>query len=101
MITVTESATSKIADLLAENQEPYLRISVKGGGCSGFSYAFDFESKKSEDDFEIDKIVVDYMSMQYLQGATVDFEQKMFESAFKISNPNAKQTCGCGSSFAA
>ena len=101
MITVTESATSKIADLLAENQEPYLRISVKGGGCSGFSYAFDFESEKGEDDFEIDKIVVDYMSMQYLQGATVDFEQKMFESAFKISNPNAKQTCGCGSSFAA
>ena len=101
MITVTESATSKIADLLAENQEPYLRISVKGGGCSGFSYAFNFESEKGEDDFEIDKIVVDYMSMQYLQGATVDFEQKMFESAFKISNPNAKQTCGCGSSFAA
>ncbi len=101
MITVTESATSKISDLLAENNEPYLRISVKGGGCSGFSYAFDFESEKAEDDFEVDKIVVDYMSMQYLQGATVDFEQKMFESAFKISNPNAKQTCGCGSSFAA
>ena len=101
MITVTESATSKITDLLAENQETYLRISVKGGGCSGFSYSFDFESQKHEDDFEIDKIVVDYMSMQYLQGATVDFEQKMFESAFKISNPNAKQTCGCGSSFAA
>ena len=101
MITVTESATTKISDLLAENNEPYLRISVKGGGCSGFSYAFDFESEKGEDDFEIDKIVVDYMSMQYLQGATVDFEQKMFESAFKISNPNAKQTCGCGSSFAA
>jgi len=101
MITVTESATTKISDLLAENNEPYLRISVKGGGCSGFSYAFDFESQKQEDDFEIDKIVVDCMSMQYLQGATVDFEQKMFESAFKISNPNAKQTCGCGSSFAA
>lgn len=100
MITVTESATSKIADLLAENQEPYLRIAVKGGGCSGYSYTFEF-SDKEEDDFVIDKIVIDYMSMQYLQGATVDFEQKMFESAFKISNPNAKQTCGCGSSFAA
>lgn len=100
MITVTESATSKITDLLAENKESYLRIAVKGGGCSGYSYTFEF-SDKEEDDFVINNVIVDYMSMQYLQGATVDFEQKMFESAFKITNPNAKQTCGCGSSFAA
>jgi iron-sulfur cluster assembly accessory protein len=100
MITVTENAIVKIKDLLAENQENYLRIAVKGGGCSGYSYTFEF-SEKEEDDFLIENIVVDYMSMQYLTGATVDYETKAFEQAFKISNPNAKQTCGCGSSFAA
>jgi iron-sulfur cluster insertion protein len=101
MITVSTSASAKINDLLAENQEPYLRISVKGGGCSGFSYAFDFESEAQEDDFTVDNIVVDCMSMQYLQGATVDYKEEIMGSNFSISNPNAKQTCGCGSSFAA
>jgi iron-sulfur cluster assembly accessory protein len=101
MITVSTSASAKINDLLAENQEPYLRISVKGGGCSGFSYAFNFESETQEDDFTIENIVVDCMSMQYLQGATVDYKEELMGSNFAISNPNAKQTCGCGSSFAA
>ena len=100
MITVTENATNKINDLLTENQENFLRIFVKGGGCTGFMYGFEF-AEKQEDDFEIGNIVVDSMSMQYLQGATVDFESKSFESAFKIINPNATTTCGCGSSFAA
>jgi iron-sulfur cluster assembly accessory protein len=100
MITVTENATKKITDLLAENQENYLRIAVKGGGCSGYSYTFEFADKE-EDDLVIENVVVDYMSMQYLTGSTVDYETKAFEQAFKITNPNAKQTCGCGSSFAA
>jgi iron-sulfur cluster assembly accessory protein len=100
MITVTENATKKITDLLAENQENYLRIAVKGGGCSGYSYTFEFADKE-EDDLVIDNVIVDYMSMQYLTGSTVDYETKAFEQAFKITNPNAKQTCGCGSSFAA
>jgi len=100
MITVTENATKKITDLLAENQENYLRIAVKGGGCSGYSYTFEFADKE-EDDLVIDNVVVDYMSMQYLTGSTVDYETKAFEQSFVIKNPNAKQTCGCGSSFAA
>ena len=100
MITVSTSASAKINDLLAENQEPYLRISVKGGGCSGFSYSFEFGDKE-EDDFTIENILVDCMSMQYLQGATVDYKEELMGSNFSISNPNAKQTCGCGSSFAA
>lgn len=101
MITVTESANEKINDLLIDNQEPYLRISVQGGGCAGFSYAFNFEDTKQEDDFEFDKILVDSMSMQYLQGGTVDYVEELMGSSFKISNPNATTTCGCGSSFAA
>jgi iron-sulfur cluster assembly accessory protein len=100
MIIVTENATKKITDLLAENQENYLRIAVKGGGCSGYSYTFEFADKE-EDDLVVDNVIVDYMSMQYLTGSTVDYETKAFEQAFKITNPNAKQTCGCGSSFAA
>lgn len=101
MITVTENANNKINDLLIDNSEPFLRISVQGGGCAGFSYAFNFDDNKQEDDFEFGKILVDSMSMQYLQGATVDYKEELMGSAFSISNPNATTTCGCGSSFAA
>jgi iron-sulfur cluster insertion protein len=101
MITLTESAKTKITDLLIDSQEPLLRVSVQGGGCSGFSYAFNFEDTQQEDDFLFDNVVVDSMSMQYLQGATVDYVEDLMGSAFKVSNPNATTTCGCGSSFAA
>lgn len=101
MITVTDNANNKINDLLIDNSEPFLRISVQGGGCAGFSYAFNFDDNKQEDDFEFGKILVDSMSMQYLQGATVDYKEELMGSAFNISNPNATTTCGCGSSFAA
>jgi len=100
MITITENATAKIADLLAEHQESHLRISVRGGGCSGFSYAFEFGDKE-EDDFELGTVLVDAMSMQYLQGGTVDYTDELMGASFKVSNPNATSTCGCGSSFAA
>jgi iron-sulfur cluster insertion protein len=100
MITITENATAKITDLLAENQESHLRISVKGGGCSGFSYVFEF-GNKAEDDFELGTVLVDAMSMQYLQGGTVDYTEELVGSAFTVTNPNATSTCGCGSSFAA
>ena len=100
MITITENATAKITDLLAENQESHLRISVRGGGCSGFSYAFEFGTKE-EDDFELGIVLVDSMSMQYLLGGTVDYVEDLMGAAFKVSNPNATATCGCGSSFAA
>jgi iron-sulfur cluster assembly accessory protein len=99
MITVTETANSKIEQLLVDSAEPYLRISVKGGGCSGFTYVFNFDETKEEDDWELGKILVDVMSMQYLQGATVDYVEELMGASFKVTNPNAANTCGCGSSF--
>ena len=98
MITVTENATAKINELLAENQEEHLRVSVQGGGCSGFSYNFEFDDPQ-EDDFNIGVILVDAMSMQYLQGSTIDYKEELMGSSFVVNNPNATTTCGCGSSF--
>lgn len=105
MIDITETATAKITDLLMEENNPklFLRTFVQGGGCSGFSYGFTFDEEKNEDDFEISagnvKVVIDAMSMQYLQGAVVDYKEDLYGSSFTISNPNAQSTCGCGSSF--
>ena len=106
MITITESAKTKILDLLAEENNPdlALRTFVQGGGCSGMSYGFTFDEITNEDDFEIPldefRVLVDAMSMQYFENATIDFtSDKLKGSQFVISNPNAKSTCGCGSSF--
>jgi iron-sulfur cluster insertion protein len=81
-----------------------LRTFVQGGGCSGFSYGFTFDDKVNEDDFEFPvdekfKVLVDAMSMQYLQGATIDYKEEIMGSQFVIKNPNASSSCGCGSSF--
>ena len=105
MITITESAKTKILDLFAEegNPELCLRTFVQGGGCSGMSYGFTFDEVMNEDDFEVPlettKILIDAMSMQYLTGATVDYKEDIQGSQFVITNPNAQSTCGCGSSF--
>ena len=105
MITVTESAKTKISDLLAEEGNPnlFLRTFVQGGGWSGFSYGFTFDEIQNQDDFEMplgqSKILIDAMSMQYLQGASIDYKEDLQGSEFKITNPNAQSTCGCGSSF--
>jgi iron-sulfur cluster insertion protein len=99
MLTITEIAQKEIDMGLAENNEPYLRISIQGGGCSGFNYVFDFEQSKAEDDFEMGKVLVDSMSAQYLAGATLDYKDDLMGSSFTIINPNAQTTCGCGSSF--
>ena len=105
MITITESAKTKILDLLAEEGNPDLKLRtfVQGGGCSGFSYGFTFDEIMNEDDFEIPldkfRVLVDAMSMQYLQGASIDYKEDLQGSEFKITNPNAQSTCGCGSSF--
>ena len=104
-LTVTESAQIKILDILAEENNPAikLRMFVQGGGCSGFSYGFTLDEETSEDDFEIPagntKILVDSMSYMYLEGSTVDYEESLMGSSFKIQNPQAQSTCGCGSSF--
>jgi len=105
MITITESAKTKILDLLAEegNPELSLRTFVQGGGCSGMSYGFTFDEITNEDDFEVPlekfRVLVDSMSMQYLQGSSIDYKEDIQGSQFVISNPNAQTTCGCGSSF--
>jgi len=105
MITITESATSKVAELIIEETEAQaLRIFVQGGGCSGMQYGFAWENETADDDFVIEsgqvKILVDSMSMQYLQGATVDYREDFDGANFVIQNPNAQTSCGCGSSFA-
>ena len=105
MITISESAKVKIKDLLLEENNPKLslRTFVQGGGCSGFSYGFTFDEEINEDDFEVPldefKVLVDSMSMQYLQGAEIDYKEDLQGSSFSITNPNATSTCGCGSSF--
>jgi iron-sulfur cluster insertion protein len=105
MIDITNSAKEKIADILLEENNPnvFLRTFVQGGGCSGFSYGFTLDEVKNEDDFELPvsnfKLLIDAMSMQYLQGATIDYKEELMGSSFVIQNPNAQSTCGCGSSF--
>ena len=106
MLTITASAINKVRDLLVEEKLPSnsaLRMFVQGGGCSGYQYGFAFDKEIAEDDFVTEnegvKVVVDMISSQYLQGATLDYKEEKFNSQFVISNPNAKSTCGCGSSF--
>jgi len=98
-------AVTKLRELIIEeaNPEIKLRVFVQGGGCSGFSYGFTFDEVKNEDDFDFNyeevQVLVDAMSMQYLQGATIDYREDVMGSSFVINNPAAKSTCGCGSSF--
>jgi len=105
MIELTESAIAKISDILAEENNPKikLRTFVQGGGCSGFQYGFTLDEEQSDDDFVIDKsgitVLIDSMSMQYLSGATIDYKEDLMTSSFVINNPQAQSTCGCGSSF--
>ena len=105
MITLTENAISKLKDLFAEENNPSLKLRtfVQGGGCSGMQYGFTFDEDQNEDDFDFDfdgvPVVVDSMSAQYLQGATIDYKEDLMGASFSIDNPNAETTCGCGSSF--
>ena len=105
MITISDSAKERIKDLLYNEGNPNLalRTFVQGGGCTGFTYGFTFDEEVNEDDFEFPvdefKVLVDSMSMQYLQGAEIDYKEEIMGSSFVIKNPNATSTCGCGSSF--
>jgi iron-sulfur cluster assembly protein len=108
MIQVTDAAASRVFSLLEEEgkQETHaLRMKVVGGGCSGLRYELSFDDRTSEIDSEIEagsvRIVVDEKSALYLVGTTLDFVDTLQESGFKIANPNASNTCGCGDSFAA
>jgi iron-sulfur cluster insertion protein len=105
MLTITDNAIEKIRDILAEENNPKikLRVFVQGGGCSGFSYGFTLDEEINEDDFVVNRdeleILVDSMSAQYMQGATIEYKEELMGSQFVIQNPNASSTCGCGSSF--
>jgi len=98
-------AVAKLRDLVAEEGNPnlMLRVFVQGGGCSGMSYGFTFDEMQNEDDFDFAyedvRVVVDSMSMQYLQGASIDYKEDLMGASFVINNPQAQTTCGCGSSF--
>lgn len=106
MITITPAAEQKIKELIVEEKDAVgLRIYVKGGGCHGYQYGMAFESKIADDDTVIDKggvqVILDSQSAPLLQGAEVDYVDSLQGSGFAIKNPNAKTTCGCGSSFSA
>ena len=102
MINVTANAIKQIEEICKEDGVKYVRTFIEGGGCSGFNYGFAMDDEKEEDDILIaDKLIIDSMSMQYLEGATIDYiSDRLNGSRFVINNPNAKATCGCGSSFA-
>ena len=103
MITVTDNAVNKIRKMLTENQEPALRLGIIGGGCSGLSYKFKYESDSRANDtvIEVDgvKLFVDPKSYKYLDGMILDYEETVLEQAFRFINPNAQKSCGCGRSF--
>jgi iron-sulfur cluster insertion protein len=101
IITITEAAQQRIQSILAEENDPQLRVRafVQGGGCQGFSYGFRLDDQRNEDDFEADGVLIDSMSWQYLMEARIDYRESDQGSSFVIVNPNAVSTCGCGSSF--
>jgi len=104
-LTITDAAKSKISDILLEEDNPNvaLRTFVQGGGCSGFQYGFTIDEEQNEDDFVLEagkfRVLVDSMSMMYLNGAVIDYKEDLMGSSFNIKNPNAVSQCGCGSSF--
>lgn len=101
----TLAAASKVRELIAEEGNPglKLRVYINGGGCSGFQYGFTFDEEQAEDDLAIERegvtLLVDPLSLQYLAGAEVDYTESLSGAQFVIRNPNARTTCGCGSSF--
>jgi iron-sulfur cluster insertion protein len=105
LVTLSDSAASRIAEILKDEDDEnlMLRVSVSGGGCSGFQYGFSFDDTRSEDDLVIEKngvtVLVDSMSLLYMSGAEIDFVEDLIGSSFQIKNPNATAQCGCGSSF--
>jgi iron-sulfur cluster insertion protein len=103
-ITISERAASRIAELLTSEAAPSLfRVSVEGGGCSGFQYRFDLVSERAPDDLLIERdgarVVVDPVSLGFMQGAELDFVDDLIGAQFKLNNPNVTAACGCGTSF--
>jgi iron-sulfur cluster assembly accessory protein len=104
-VTVSERAARRIGDILkAEPPGTMLRVSVEGGGCSGFQYKFDMEREQAGDDLVIARdgavVLIDPVSVQYMAGSEIDFVEDLIGASFKVKNPNATASCGCGTSFA-
>jgi iron-sulfur cluster assembly accessory protein len=104
-ITVSERAARRIGEILkSEPAGTMLRVSVEGGGCSGFQYKFDMERAQADDDLVIARegatVLIDPVSLQYMAGSEIDFVEDLIGAAFKVKNPNATASCGCGTSFA-
>jgi iron-sulfur cluster assembly accessory protein len=104
-ITVTDRAATRIAEITAtEAASPVLRVSVEGGGCSGFQYKFDLVGGHADDDLVIERngavVVIDPVSVQYMEGSEIDFVDDLIGASFQIKNPVATASCGCGTSFA-
>ena len=106
-LVFSDAAASKVRTLIDEEGNPdlKLRVFVTGGGCSGFQYGFTFDEATNEDDTTLQKagvtLLIDQMSLQYLTGAEIDYQENLEGAQFVIKNPNATSTCGCGSSFSA
>ena len=103
-VAITERAARRITEIMAKEPEgSMLRISVNGGGCSGFQYAFDVDRTRQDDDVLIERdgatLLVDQVSLQYMDGSVVDFVDDLIGQSFKIENPHATAACGCGTSF--
>lgn len=103
-VTVTDRAADRIAEIVAgEPAGTMLRVSVEGGGCSGFQYKFDLVDRAASDDIVIEKsaarVLIDPVSLEYLAGSEIDFVDDLMGASFKIQNPNATASCGCGTSF--
>ena len=100
---VTERAFERLAEIGAADQGKALRVAVEGGGCSGFSYKFDLTATRQDDDLVLEKhgasVVIDPVSIMYMGGSIIDFEDNLMGQSFQIKNPNATASCGCGTSF--
>jgi iron-sulfur cluster assembly accessory protein len=104
-VTITERAAERIAEIVSGEPIPaMLRVSVEGGGCSGFQYRFDLVDEAAQDDIVIErkaaKVLIDPISLEYMAGSEIDFVDDLIGASFKIQNPNATASCGCGTSFA-
>ena len=103
-VSLSDRAAKRIAEILKDEPGPaMLRVAVNGGGCSGFQYDFAFDGSKADDDFVIEKlgatVVIDPVSLDFLKGSEIDFVEEMIGASFKVKNPNATASCGCGTSF--
>jgi iron-sulfur cluster assembly accessory protein len=103
-VTMTERAARRIAEIAAgEPENKMLRVSVEGGGCSGFQYKFDLVGERAPDDLVLERhgarVIIDPVSLAYMGGAEIDFVDDLIGASFKIQNPNATASCGCGTSF--